>query len=408
MGRKSAQGLPPGIQLDQHGAFWATLEGDDAKTWRKRYPGRSRPRKKAASLKEARALQRALIEDLRVGRDPQAHNPKIADLVETWISGRQKLAAGTLERYRTSLKWQIEPHRLGRVRLAELTTELVREWVRDLKGQSHQRKPDQKLDPHSIRNAFALLRAALNSAIVDGLIVRNPCKGVELPRPEDEEIEPLDPAQIDTLLQLLDTYERDRKSGDRYPHRQAALYHVAIFCGLRQGELFGLRWRDIDFKRREVRVTSQMRRGARTRTKTPKGRRTVPITSRALAALEWHRQNQAEERAIGQKDGQEWNAGDLVFCSENGTPLDSSNIGAQLDRFLKAAKLPDLHFHGLRHTYAALSIAAGVDIYTLSRRMGHSSISLTADKYGHLYQPSGADVDALDLVITKVRTNEHA
>lgn len=408
MGRKSAQGLPPGIQADQRGVFWATLEGDDAKTWRKRYPGRSLPRRKAATLKEARALQRDLIEDLRVGRDPQAHNPKIADLVETWISGRQKLAVSTIERYRSSLKWQIEPHRLGRVRLTELTTELVREWVRDIKGQKHQRKPDQKLDPHSIRNAFALLRAALNSAIVDGLIVRNPCKGVELPQPDDEEIEPLDPAQIDTLLQLLDTYELDKKTGERYPHRNAALYYVAIFCGVRQGELFGLRWRDIDFKRREMRVTTQIRRGQRTRTKTPKSRRTVPITSRTLAALDWHRQNQAEERAIGQKDGKPWNAGDLVFCSDSGTPLDPSNVRQQLERFLVRAKLPSLHFHGLRHTYAALSIAAGVDIYTLSRRMGHSSISVTADKYGHLYQPSGADVDALDLVITKVRQNEHA
>src|SRR5581483_2455301 len=165
MGRKSAQGLPPGIQLDQHGVYWATLEGDDAKLWRARYPGRSRPRRKAGTLKEARTLQRALIEDLRVGRDPQAQNPKIADLVKAWIDGRQKLTTSTIERYRSSLKWQIEPHRIGRVRLAELKTDLVKEWIRDLKAQKHQRKTDQKLDPFTIRNAFALLRAALNAAI---------------------------------------------------------------------------------------------------------------------------------------------------------------------------------------------------------------------------------------------------
>jgi integrase len=80
-----------------------------------------------------------------------------------------------------------------------------------------------------------------------------------------------------------------------------------------------------------------------------------------------------------------WNAGDLVFCSEIGRPLNPKTIRDQFDSMLRKAELPDIRFHDLRHTYAALSIAAGVDIFTLSRRMGHSTISVTADRYGHLY-----------------------
>jgi integrase len=72
-----------------------------------------------------------------------------------------------------------------------------------------------------------------------------------------------------------------------------------------------------------------------------------------------------------------------------------------LVRLLGKAGLPDLRFHDLRHTYAALSIAAGVDLYTLSRRMGHSSISVTADKYGHLYQGNTQDADALDRLLKR-------
>lgn len=92
----------------------------------------------------------------------------------------------------------------------------------------------------------------------------------------------------------------------------------------------------------------------------------------------------------------DWNRDELVFCSENGTPLDPNNITKQLHRLLREAHIPRCRFHDLRHTYAALSIAAGVDIFTLSRRMGHGSISVTADRYGHLYQGHTEDVDAVD------------
>ncbi len=88
---------------------------------------------------------------------------------------------------------------------------------------------------------------AFNMAIADSLIAVNPCKGVELPRPDDDEIHPLTPDQVDTLLTLLDTLDQG------HPHRNAALYHVAIRYGLRRCELIGLRWKDIDLERRELR-----------------------------------------------------------------------------------------------------------------------------------------------------------
>ena len=197
---------------------------------------------------------------------------------------------------------------------------------------------------------------------------------------------------------MLDSYELNKASGSMRPHRNAALYHVAIRCGLRQGELFGLRWVDIDLNRRTITVAGQVQDGTRTRTKTKHSARTLPISADTVAALRWHKQNQSEERSISLEG---WNAERLVFCSENGTPLDSSNANQQLERFLKKAKVPRIRFHDMRHTYAALSIAAGTDIYTLSRRMGHSSISVTADRYGHLYAGHTPDIDSLDRLIKK-------
>lgn len=232
-----------------------------------------------------------------------------------------------------------------------------------------------------------------NMAISDGLLVANPCKGVELPRPNDEEIHPLTPEQVNILLKSLEAYVLDKASGVKHPHRLLALYHLAIRSGLRQGELFGLRWKDIDLQRRELRVAGQIRQGQRARGKTKHAHRAIPLSAESVRVLTWHKQNQTEEKAISPEG---WNAGDLVFCSERGTPLDPSSIGDQFDTLLRKAELPDIRFHDMRHTYAALSIAAGVDIYTLSRRMGHSSIATTADRYGHLYQGHSQDVDALD------------
>lgn len=105
MGRKSQHNLPPGIQLDQRGVYWATLEGHEAKLWRERYPGRALPRRKAADLKAALKLQRDLITDLKSNRDPNADNPKVADRVKTCIERKRKLAPSTTARYKQSLTW---------------------------------------------------------------------------------------------------------------------------------------------------------------------------------------------------------------------------------------------------------------------------------------------------------------
>lgn len=425
MGRKSEHGHPPGIHEDQHGQLWATLEGDDAKRWRERYPGRGRPpRRKAKDIREAIKLHRQLVRDIETGRDPRADNPTIALLVERWIDGRVRIAESTRRRYRQSLTWQIKPLRIGRLRLQQLTREHVQSWVHELCKLPRQSDPDQLLDPYSIRNAFAVLRGALNEAVRSHAITYSPCSGIELPDPDDEEIHPLTPAQINTFLKLVDNYHKGR------PHRLAALYHLAIFCGLRQGELIGLRWADVDLERRELRVTGQIQRGKRQRGKTRKAHRTIPLTSRMVSILQIHRANQHQERSVSHA---EWNAAELLFCSGEGTPVDGNNLYRQYITLLrqvgltepcrtcratgthKNAECPTCHghtsialfrFHDLRHTYAALGIAAGVDIATLSRRMGHESINTTADKYGHLYRGHADDAQAIERLLK--READHA
>lgn len=417
MGRKSAHNLPPGIQLDQHGAYWATLEGDEARLWRERYPGRSLPRRKATSLRQALKLQRSLVDDLKVARDPNAENPAIVDLVDRWID-RRKLAATTIRRYRQLWRWQIKPFPIGRLRVRQVNRTHVEDWIAQLEQHPRRDNPARVLDAYTIRAAFNVLSGALKATLGAAL---NPCHGVELPDPEDEEIRPMTPAQIGIFLALVDRFNHGR------PHRNAALYYVAIRCGLRLGELLGLRWLDIDLERRELRIAGQLQQGRRKKGKTKKAHRTVPIAHDVIEILRTHRQNQIEERAIS---GEGWNKAGLVFCSENGTPLGGNNMWRQFTTLQRRAGLAEpcaacdatgkqsgtkclachgsktialFRTHDMRHTYAALAIAAGVDIFTLSRRMGHESITTTADKYGHLYTGQDDDATAIERLLKRAQ-----
>lgn len=356
MGRKGKSHLP-GVHLDQRGVYWATLEGEDAALWRARHPTATVPRRKAKDLNQAGKLQRQLIEDLRAGRDLNAGNPRVSDWVKACIDRKRDLAPSTLRCYRQLLKWQIEPHRISRMKMLQVTKKQIEEWVSTLTTQKSSRlnDGDRTIDPYTVRNALALLKMAFNLAIEEGVVTKNPCSGVKLPRPDDEEIRPLTEPQIQQLFAVI------------VGHREEALYHIAIRCGLRQGELLGLRWSDIDLERATLSVTSQIQFGQRTRTKTKRSRRTVPLPLAVVEAL----------RLKGESDG-------LVFCSENGTPLRPRNLDRQFKGLLQRAGLPDIRFHDLRHTYASRSLAEGVNLHTLSRRMGHSSITVTADRYGHL------------------------
>ena len=202
-----------------------------------------------------------------------------------------------------------------------------------------------------MRLVHTVLNKALKQAVLDGALPRNVCAAVKAPRQVKREIHPLDPAQASLLLEAA--------KGDRLE----ALYVVAITAGLREGELLGLLWEDVDLERGAVRVRRQL---ARTKKHgisftTPKrGKsRSVKLAEKTVKALKNHRERQSEERPrLGTPSSQ--NNG-LVFTSTVGTPLDPSNFTYHTFRpFLRKAGLPRIRFHDLRHTCATLLLGKGV------------------------------------------------
>jgi integrase len=171
---------------------------------------------------------------------------------------------------------------------------------------------------------------------------------------------------------------------------------------MREGEVLGLRWSDVDLVRRTVTVRRSL---ARTRQgwalaepKTPRSRRTIPLASEAVAAL---RRQRTAQKAARVAAGSAWsNDLDLVFTDAAGRPHKGSNVTKDFAAALRRLALPHVRFHDLRHGAATLMLAAGLDLFTVSRHLGHSTIAITADTYGHLTSDRRRDAaDAIEQAI---------
>jgi integrase len=225
-----------------------------------------------------------------------------------------------------------------------------------------------------------ILRQALGHAERTELVGRNVAKLARPPRIPRREVQPLTPEQARALLIAI--------AADRHE----ALYLVAIGMGLRQGEILGLRWSDIDFVGGTIQVRAALQRVngvfARVEPKSATSRRTVPMPAIVSAALAARQARQAAEPAEGRAAGE---FADLVFTTIAGHPLDGINVTRRFQRILRTAGLPRQRFHDLRHACASLLLAQGVPARVVMETLGHSQISLTLNTYSHVLPALGRE-----------------
>jgi integrase len=227
----------------------------------------------------------------------------------------------------------------------------------------------------TVRRILAVLTTILNGAVKDELISANPALGADKPALADSTVRIWEPEHVRIFLQ---------RCGQR---RLGALYETAVLTGLRRGELCGLRWSDVDLVARKItvrrsRVSVRGKVLEQATTKTRAGLRTVPLSDAAVGALLSWQLRQAEEAEAAQEA---WHTEGHVFTMEDGRAIDPSYV-TRLFSILRrqGEELPPLSFHGLRHCAASLMLASGADIAVVSKLLGHASVAITADVYGHL------------------------
>jgi integrase len=354
---------------------WAiVIDAHDAQGQRKR-----RWHSFQGTKREAQVACAKLIAELQSGNAVDPSRISVAEFLDRferdWIA--LHTTARTTERYIDSLNHVRKA--FGDVKLQAIKAAHLAALYADL-GRSG-------LATATIRHVHVVAHRAFKEAKAWGLLRDNPADMVKPPKMRAAEVKILQAAEAKELLGKL-------RCGPLY-----MLASLALGTGARRGELLALRWRDIDFDSRRLTIEQALEQTAEhgIRTKGPKtkhGRRTISLPAHIVAELRAHHAAQAEQRlALGMGRAPE---DATVLAAVDGKPLSPDTVSKQWERTMDALGRPEITLHSLRHTHASMLIASGMDILTISRRLGHANPTVTLNVYGHLI--AGSDDKAAQIM----------
>jgi integrase len=345
------------IYQRQDGRWAASITLENRK--RKTFYGKTR--------REVQEKLRVALNEQKQGILSTGPQQTVKQFLEQWLEEVHKPAIriGTYKGYRRYLDKHILPA-LGRVPIQKLTPQHVQAF--------YTRKQQEGLSAKSVNNIHGMLHKALDQAVRWGLVPRNVCDAVSLPKQIRREIQPLTEKQARQLLVAA------------RGHSLEGLLTLAVTTGMREGELLALKWQDINFDTRSLHIRHSMgyipgKGYLEFEPKTSKGRRKVVLPPFVCQALKQHHKRQLEARL---KVGSRWQDRDLVFCNRYGGYLDPAHLRQRFDKLLREASLPDVRFHDLRHSAATILLSMGVPAKVVQEILGHSQISMTMDIYSHV------------------------
>ena len=311
---------------------------------------------------------RAVMSDLDTGTYKAPCKMTVAQWLDIWVAEYlNSVKPLTKHNYNKQVQKHFKPA-LGAVRLGALDTHTIQRFYNSLSASG--------LSPKTVKNLHGILHCALQQAIACDYLSRNPADACKLPKVTKPEIKPLEPEEIARLLKEAEQ--------DDYCN----LFIVAMFTGMRQGELLGLAWEYVDFKSGIITVKQQLQcKDGNYFLETPKSgkNRTIlpaPIVMDALRN-QMERQQKEQEQA-----GSMWdNQFGLVFTDALGKYLVRRTVVKHFKKISQRAGISDdARFHDLRHSFAVSSLYAGDDIKTVQANLGHATAQFTLDVYGHVTQ----------------------
>jgi len=345
-----------------------------------------------ATKAEAEAALAELVDQSAKGMTTHDDRQTVSAYLEAWLAGRKAngLRPTTARSYRQHIDQFFVPH-IGHLRLRDLRPGHIEAMLAALAVPKLGRRPR---GPASIRRVHASLRSALGAAVKKRLLPYNPAVGIDLPAAPRPRVQPWEPAE---LGRFLDTAAADPLG---------TVFETMALSGLRRGEAAGLRWPDLDVDRGHAVVRQQLvaindddhpcpycghhHKGASFgKPKTRSGEdRIVDLDCGVIGVLLAHRLRQDSERAAW---GDAYSDHGLVFAREDGTPWAPERLTKRFNQIVARAGLRPIRLHDLRHGQASLMLAAGVPMAVVSKRLGHSSLSITSDTYSHLLEGVGRD-----------------
>ena len=379
------RGAGEGSIFEERTGRWIALVSE----WRTTTDGnRKRVRRKFVAKSQAAARKKLKEAIARTDKGlPAADSGEtFGAFFESWLKRKTGVKESTRATYRFVAKQYILPT-LGRVRLRDLKAEMIDDLMTDLAARG--------LSGRTQAFVHTLISGVLSGAERKDAVGRNEARRTELrPRVSRPEVKPLTAAEAVRLLQGL--------VGDRLE----SLYATAIGTGMRRGELAGLAWDDIDLEAAILNVRRTLSRvGGGVRFTTPKtggSARTIALPAFVVGSLREHRERQRREREFA---GSSWKGCefDLVWTTSIGTPIFESNLLKHFKGVLQTLGIRHVCFHDLRHTAASLMISAGASLHAVAKVLGHKTIKLTADLYGHLYLDDARKVaEGMDRTLVQI------
>ena len=340
-------------------------------------------RRKSVYAKTQRACRQSLTAalnsvDTNTYQEPQRMT--VGDWLDLWVDTYCiDLKPRTISSYRGTINSRIKPF-IGAVPLQQLSNINVQSYINAQKKKTG--RSGKPLSPKTVSNAHGVLHKALSQAVVAKLIPSNPADGVRLPKKQKPRITPLLDDAVAEFVRAI--------RGDRYE----LVFLLALFSGLRQSEIMGLQWGDIDLLAGEITVQRQLQRNYGRSADDPyylivqspkngKNRNVVIPPSMTNLLRKW----QAEQAASQLAAGPLWdNPHDFVFTDELGHHIAQSTVRKHFKTAVESIGRPEVRFHDLRHSYATAALQSGDSIKAVQEQLGHYSSAFTMDTYADVSQ----------------------
>jgi integrase len=337
------------------------------------------------TIKEAQQAMRKIIKDLEDQRHVKMTNATYNDFMKEWLQSKSlKLKEVTYNNYAYHISKHIAPD-LGKHQMQKITVNMIEKFYIKLLNQ-------KKLSPRTILDVHKIVKSSLDTAVKRRYIAYNHAADAEKPKVESKEMStwPLD--QVKTFMKTAHK--------DLY-----MVFALALSTGMRQSEILGLRWKDIDFENGKLSVVQTLSHNGKilsAETKTKASTRSIFLNEHIMNDLVQHKQIIEKEKENAESFYQDNN---LVICTTIGTPLIPRNLLRSFYRLMKKAEVPKIRFHDLRHTVASLMLSKGINPKIVQEILGHADVRVTLDIYSHVlpsvHKDTAKEVEIYCLIRTK-------